>query len=106
MLTQKLKTEFATSRGKELYSIKLACHWSHRTAPYSDLLGSLTTLGDVEALSYQWQGHADKVHNADRMLKRVCFLHLCFFGFLPGSLEANNKCCYNNILSTSLIPAK
>jgi hypothetical protein len=35
------------------------------------LLGSLTTLGDVEALSYQWQGHADKVHNADRMLKRV-----------------------------------
>ncbi len=61
-LTQLLKEEFANKLGKELYSIKLA---------YADLLGSLTTLGDVEALSYQWQGRADKVHNADRMLKRV-----------------------------------
>lgn len=70
-LTQLLKEEFANKLGKELYSIKLACHWSHHRSPYADLLGSLTTLGDVEALSYQWQGHADKVHNADRMLKRV-----------------------------------
>lgn len=71
-LTQLLKDKFATERHKELYSIKLACHWSHPRAPYSDLLGSLTTLGDVEALSHQWQGHGgDKVHNADRMLRRV-----------------------------------
>ncbi len=71
-LTAELKQQFATSRGKELHCIKLACHWSHPRSSYSDLLGSLTTLGDVEALSYQWQGHADKTHSADRMLKRVC----------------------------------
>ena len=70
-LTQLLKQQFATNRHKELHCIKLACHWSHQRSPYADLLGSLTTLGDVEALSYQWQGHADKVHNADRMLRRV-----------------------------------
>ena len=72
-LTKVLKDTFATARSKELYSIKLACRWSHPRTPYSDLLGYLTTLGDVEALSYQWQGHADKVHNADRMLRRVCW---------------------------------
>ncbi|KAL0055562.1 hypothetical protein WJX82_001912 [Trebouxia sp. C0006] len=70
-LTAELKQQFATSRGKELHCIKLACHWSHPRSSYSDLLGSLTTLGDVEALSYQWQGHADKTHSADRMLKRA-----------------------------------
>ncbi|KAL3130379.1 hypothetical protein ABBQ38_008204 [Trebouxia sp. C0009 RCD-2024] len=71
-LTDLLKTKFAIERGKELYCIKLACHWSHPKAPYSDLLGTLTTLGDVEALSYQWQGHGgDKIHNADRMLRRA-----------------------------------
>lgn len=71
-LTSVLKETFATARNKLLYSIKLACRWGHPRTPYSDLLGYLTTLGDVEALSYQWQGHADKVHNADRMLRRVC----------------------------------
>ena len=73
-LTAELKQQFATSRGKELHCIKLACHWSHPRSSYSDLLGSLTTLGDVEALSYQWQGHADKTHSADRMLKRICLV--------------------------------
>ena len=74
LLTETLKAEFATKLNKELHCIKLACRWSHPQSPYSDLLGSLTTLGDVEALSYQWQGHpGDKVHNADRMLRRVGF---------------------------------
>ena len=72
LLTNLLKDKFAVEKRKELYSIKLACHWSHPKAPYSDLLGNLTTLGDVEALSYQWQGYGgDKIHNADRMLRRV-----------------------------------
>ncbi|KAL0028646.1 hypothetical protein WJX79_007831 [Trebouxia sp. C0005] len=79
LLTETLKAEFATKLNKELHCIKLACRWSHPQSPYSDLLGSLTTLGDVEALSYQWQGHpGDKVHNADRMLRRAAdrFMHM------------------------------
>ncbi|KAL3130391.1 hypothetical protein ABBQ38_008216 [Trebouxia sp. C0009 RCD-2024] len=71
-LTDLLKTKFATERGNELYCITLACHWCHPNAPDSDLFGSLTTVGDVEALSYQWQEHRrDKNHNADRMLRRA-----------------------------------
>ena len=51
--------------------MKLACRWPDYRSPYADLLGLLTTLGDVEALGFQWQGQKDKTHNADRLLKQV-----------------------------------
>ena len=51
--------------------MKLACRWPDYRSSYADLLGLLTTLGDVEALGYQWQGQKDKTHNADRLLKQV-----------------------------------
>lgn len=66
-----LKDKFAKSRALQLHCIKLACRWPDHSSPYADLLGWLTTLGDVEALGYQWQGQKDKSHNADRLLKPV-----------------------------------
>lgn len=71
-----LRDKFAKSRGLQLHCIKLACRWPDHRSPYADLLGWLTTLGDVEALGYQWQGQKDKSHNADRLLKQVSKLHL------------------------------
>lgn len=66
-----LRDKFAKSRELQLHCIKLACRWPDHRSPYADLLGWLTTLGDVEALGYQWQGQKDKSHNADRLLKQV-----------------------------------
>ncbi len=66
-----LRDKFAKSRALQLHCIKLACRWPDHSSPYADLLGWLTTLGDVEALGYQWQGQKDKSHNADRLLKQV-----------------------------------
>ena len=66
-----LKDCFAKSRDLQLHCIKLACRWPDCRSPYANLLGWLTTLGDVEALGYQWQGQKDKIHNADRLLKQV-----------------------------------
>ena len=71
-----LKDKFAKSRDLQLHCIKLACRWPDHRSPYGDLLGWLTTLGDVEALGYQWQGQKDKSHNADRLLKQVRALGL------------------------------
>lgn len=71
-----LRDKFAKSRELQLHCIKLACRWPDHRSPYADLLGWLTTLGDVEALGYQWQGQKDKSHNADRLLKQVSKLHL------------------------------
>lgn len=69
-----LKDKFAKSRELQLHCIKLACRWPDHRSPYADLLGWLTTLGDIEALGYQWQGQKDKSHNADRLLKQAsCF---------------------------------
>lgn len=70
-LTELLKDSFAKSRSLQLHCIKLACRWPDHRAPYANLLGLLTTLGDVEALGYQWQGQKDKIHNADRLLKQA-----------------------------------
>ncbi|KAA6421238.1 MAG: hypothetical protein FRX49_08937 [Trebouxia sp. A1-2] len=73
-----LKDKFAKSRALQLHCIKLACRWPDHSSPYADLLGWLTTLGDVEALGYQWQGQKDKSHNADRLLKPAAdrFMHM------------------------------
>ncbi len=77
-----LSDKFAKSRELQLHCIKLACRWPDHRSPYADLLGWLTTLGDVEALGYQWQGQKDKSYNADRLLKQAGFLgvmHLASF---------------------------
>ncbi len=66
-----LKHRFAKTRSLQLHCIKLACRWPDCRSPYANLLGWLTTLGDVEALGYQWQGQKDKIHNADRLLKQA-----------------------------------
>lgn len=70
-LKELLKHQFCKTRQHQLYCMKLACRWPDHRSPYADLLGLLTTLGDVEALGYQWQGKRDKTHNADRLLKQV-----------------------------------
>ena len=69
LLKALLKDKFARSRDMQLHCIKLACRWADHRSPYAELLGWLTTLGDVEGLGYQWQGLKDKSHNADRLLK-------------------------------------
>ncbi|KAL0044763.1 hypothetical protein WJX82_008656 [Trebouxia sp. C0006] len=73
-----LKDRFAKTRSLQLHCIKLACRWPDCRSPYATLLGWLTTLGDVEALGYQWQGQKDKIHNADRLLKQAAdrFMHM------------------------------
>ncbi|DBA66805.1 TPA: hypothetical protein ACH3X2_001945 [Trebouxia sp. C0005] len=73
-----LKDRFAKTRSLQLHCIKLACRWPDCRSPYANLLGWLTTLGDVEALGYQWQGQKDKIHNADRLLKQAAdrFMHM------------------------------
>lgn len=73
-LKELLKDKFGKSRQHQLHCMKLACRWPDYRSPYADLLGLLTTLGDVEALGFQWQGQKDKMHNADRLLKQVSFL--------------------------------
>ena len=70
-LKELLRDKFARARNLQLHCIKLACRWPDWRSPYANLLGWLTTLGDVEALGYQWQGQKDKIHNADRLLKQV-----------------------------------
>lgn len=70
-LRELLKDKFGKARQHQLHCMKLACHWPDYRSPYAELLGLLTTLGDVEALGYQWQGQKDKTHNADRLLKQV-----------------------------------
>ena len=50
-------------------------------------------MGDVEALSYQWQGHGGhKIHNADRMLTRVSLLHLYFTETVFGNIAQISSC--------------
>lgn len=71
-LTDLLRDFFATSRQKQLHCIKFASKWPDHRSAYADLLGTLTQLGDMEALTYHWQGKPDKNHNADHMLIRVC----------------------------------
>lgn len=71
-LTDLLRDFFATSRQKQLHCIKFATNWPDYRSAYADLLGTLTQVGDMEALTYHWQGKADKNHNADHMLMRVC----------------------------------
>ncbi|KAL3158692.1 hypothetical protein ABBQ32_011433 [Trebouxia sp. C0010 RCD-2024] len=77
-LKELLKDRFAKARNLQLHCIKLACRWPDWRSPYANLLGWLTTLGDVEALGYQWQGQKDKTHNADRLLKQAAdrFMHM------------------------------
>ena len=70
-LRKVLQQEFAESRDKQLYCIKFACWWPDYTSKYADLLGNLTLLADMEAVTYHWQGKPDKNHNADEMLMQV-----------------------------------
>ena len=76
-LKELLRKKFARARNLQLHCIKLACRWPDWRSPYANLLGWLTTLGDVEALGYQWQGQKDKIHNADRLLKQVKMPAVC-----------------------------
>lgn len=83
-----LKDRFARTRSLQLHCIKLACRWPDCRSPYANLLGWLTTLGDVEALGYQWQGQKDKIHNADRLLKQA---HRHYHVFLMMRSDINQS---------------
>lgn len=91
-----LKDRFAKTRSLQLHCIKLACRWPDCRSPYANLLGWLTTLGDVEALGYQWQGQKDKIHNADRLLKQAS--QHCHVFFMMWS---DNRSVHHAILSSS-----
>lgn len=89
-LKELLRDKFAKARNLQLHCIKLACRWPDWRSPYANLLGWLTTLGDIEALGYQWQGQKDKIHNADRLLKQV-FAWMCSATVIAASDEHSYK---------------
>ena len=70
------KNSFAKSRRLQLHCIKLACCWPDHRSAYADLLGKLVSLGDVEALAYQYPGQDDMLQVSNKLLKQVSLLFL------------------------------
>lgn len=66
-----LKRNFAKSRRLQLHCMKLACCWPDHRTPYADLLGMLVSLGDVEALGYQFPGQNDMLQSSNKLLKQA-----------------------------------
>ena len=72
------KTSFAKSRRLQLHCVKLACCWPDHRSAYADLLGNLVSLGDVEALAYQYPGQQDMLQVSNKLLKQVSLLFMLF----------------------------